>query len=229
MPIIARHSKRVALPKWVFVVLGGVIVLAGLLYGVAYLLAGGGVLPNTKVAGVSIGGLSPAKAEAKLQARLADKAKAPIRVLVGDKQADVDPAAAGLTFDPKATVAAAGKRAANPVSLVTALLGHRVVEPAVAVDVAKMTGQLDKLDASLGGGHDGGVRFDGLTPVAIAPVKGQGIVKEKAIPVLRGAYLTSSEPVRLPTALVDPAISADVVRHTIETIAKPAVAAARRR
>lgn len=225
MPASARHSKHATTPKWALIALGGLIVLAGLLYGVAYLLAGDGVLPNTKVAGVSIGGLSPAKAEAKLQARLGDKAKAPIHVLVGDKQADVDPAVAGLTFDATATVAAAGKRTANPITLVTALLGRRVVEPAVAIDTAKMTDQLDKLDAELGGGHDGGVTFDGITPVAVEPVKGQGIVKEKAIPALRGAFLASSEPVRLATTAVEPAISAAVVQHTIDTIAKPAVAA----
>jgi vancomycin resistance protein YoaR len=209
----------------VLIALGGLVVLAALLYGVAYLAAGGGVLPNTKVAGVSIGGLSPAKAEAKLQARLADKAKAPIHVLVGDKTADVDPVAAGLTFDAKATVAAAGKRSANPITLVTALLGHRIVEPAVAIDTVKMTDQLDKLDAELGGGHDGGIEFDGITPVAVEPVKGQGVVKEKAIPALRAAFLTSSGPVRLATTAVEPTISADVVRHTIDTVAKPAVAA----
>ncbi len=225
MPAEARHIKTRTVPKRALIAIGGVVVLAALLYGLAYLLAGGGVLPNTTVSGVSIGGLSPAKAEARLQARLADKASAPIHVLVSDKQADVDPAAAGLSFDAKATVAAAGKRTANPITLVSALLGRRVVQPAVAIDTAKMTGELDKLDASLGGGHDGGVTFDGLTPVAVAPVEGQAIVKEKAIPALRAAFLTSSEPVRLPTQLVAPAISADVVQHTIDTIAKPAVAA----
>lgn len=225
MPAEARHIKRPPVPKRALIAIGCAILLAGLLYGVAYLLAGRGVLPNTTVSGVSIGGLSPAKAEAKLQARLADKASAPMRVVVGDEHAEVEPAAAGLSFDAKATVAAVGKRTANPIRLVTALLGHRVVEPAVAIDTVKMTSELDKLDASLGGGHDGGVTFDGLTPVAIAPVKGQAIVKEKAIPALRAAFLTSSEPVRLPTELVAPAISADVVQHTIDTIAKPAVAA----
>ncbi|HEX7106077.1 MAG TPA: VanW family protein [Acidothermaceae bacterium] len=225
MPVAARHSRRTAPPRWLLWAVAGLVVLGGVLYGAAYLLAGGGVLPNTTAAGVSIGGLSPSKAEAKLQARLAAKATAPIRVLVGDKQADVDPVAAGLTFDPKATVAAAGKRTANPFTLVAALLGHREVEPAVAIDTTKMTDQLDKLDAELGGGHDGGIEFDGITPVAVEPVKGQGIVKEKAIPALRAAFLTSSEPVRLATTAVEPVISADVVRRAIETVAKPAVAA----
>ncbi len=221
----ARHSKHPPALRWALVAIGAAFGLAGCLYGVAYLLVGGGVSPNTHVAGVSIGGLSPAKAEAKLQARLADKAKAPIHVLVGEKEADVDPVAAGLSFDAKATVAAAGRRTANPFTLITALVAKHDVEPAIAVDTAKLTQQLDKLDASLGGGHDGGVTFDGLTPVAIAPVKGQGIVKDKAVPVLRAAFLGSSEPVRLPTAAVAPAISADVVQQTIETVAKPAVAA----
>ena len=225
MPAAARHVKRAPIPRALLIAIGGAAVLAGLLYGVAYLVAGGGVLPNTKVAGIAIGGLSPANAEARLQTRLADRASAPIHVLVSDKQAVVDPAAAGLSFDAKATVAAAGKRSANPIRLMSALLGHRVVEPAVAIDTVKMTDELDRLDASLGGGHDGGVTFDGLTPVAIAPVKGLAIVKEKAIPALRSAFLASSEPVRLPTELVEPAISADVVQHTIDTIAKPAVAA----
>ncbi|HVT76738.1 MAG TPA: VanW family protein, partial [Acidimicrobiales bacterium] len=205
---------------------GGVVLLAGVLYGIAYLVAGSGVPRHISVSGVSIGGLSPSAAEAKLRASLAAKATAPIAVLVGSQQSSVDPVKAGLTLDAKATVAAAGGRSANPIDLVKSLFGHRSVAPAVSVDTAKLSAAIDTLDASVsGGGHDGGIKFDGITPVAIAPVKGEGIVKDKAMAALRAAYLTSSEPVKLPMAQVDPAISAAAVQHAIDTIAKPAVAA----
>jgi len=50
-------------------------------------------------------------------------------------------------------------------------------------------------------------------------------VKDKAAAAIRGAYLSSSAPVELPMAPVDPAISDAVVQHVLKTVARPAVAA----
>lgn len=235
MPDAAKHSIRSGSPRGrlrrhnrrrLVVGIGVVVVAAAAFYGGAFLLAGAGVPHNTSVAGVEIGGLSPHAAQEKLRAQLAAKAAEPIKVAVAGQSGSVDPVRAGLTVDYPATVAAAGRRSANPVDLVRSLFAHRRVAPVTSVDVVKLAAEIDALDATIdGGGRDGGISFDGVTPVAVTPVKGLGIDKSKAVPVLRAAYLSSTSPVQLPTKQIDPTISATVVQQVLDTIAKPAVAA----
>ncbi|HEX6967681.1 MAG TPA: VanW family protein [Micromonosporaceae bacterium] len=221
--------RRVPRPT-LLIALGGVVVLVALAYGIAFAVVGGGVPPNTTVASasigkVAIGGMSPAAAERKLTAELGPTAKAPIPVVVADDRRSVDPARAGLSFDAEATVVAAGTRSANPLSLLKSIFGHRTVAPVTAVETASLSAALDRLDESLADGEGGSIRFDGITPVAIPPVKGTGLVKHEAAALLRGAYLKTAEPVELPTQPVPAAVTADAVQRAIETIAKPAVAA----
>ena len=226
MPRVPRTKLLIAL--------GGLVGLAALGYGIAFAAVGGGVPPNTVVASasigpVSIGGLSAAEAQHKLITKLGPKAAAPIPVVVAGQQRSVDPAAAGLRLDAQATVAAAGTRSANPLSLAASafrsIFGHREVAPVTTVDAAALSGAVDRLDASLDGGQAGGIRFDGITPVAVPPVKGTGLVKEDAGQLLRDAYLRATGPVELPTRPVPAAITAAAVQRAIETVAKPAVAA----
>ena len=226
MPRVPRIKLLIAL--------GGLVGLAALGYGVAFAVVGGGVPPNTTVASasigpVSIGGLSPADAQHKLTTTLGPKAAAPIPVVVAGQQRSIDPVEAGLGLDAPATVAAAGTRSANPLSLAASafrsIFGHREVAPVTKVDAAALSGAVDRLGASLDGGQAGGIRFDGTTPVAVPPVKGTALVKEHAGKLLRDAYLRTAEPVELPTQPVPPAITAEAVQRAIETIAKPAVAA----
>jgi vancomycin resistance protein YoaR len=203
----------------------GVVAVLAALYGIIFLLVGGGISPNTKVADISIGGLSPADARAKLEKTLVPEAEKPITVRVGDQKTTVDPREAGLGVDVAATVAGAGTRNPNPIALVSDLFGHHTVAPVATVDDAKLTDAVDKIDEEVPSkGHDGDVRFDGITPVAVAPVKGEGLLKDQAKTALREGFLIT-DPIRLPTGPVDPAISADAVQRAIDNIAKPAVAA----
>ena len=216
------------------IALGGLAGLAALGYGVAFATVGGGVPPNTTVASASIGpvpigGLSPADAQHKLTATLGPKAAAAIPVVMAGQHRSVDPAGAGLRLDAQATVAAAGTRSANPLSLAASafrsIFGHRKVAPITTVDAAALSGAVDRLEASLDGGQAGGIRFDGTTPVAVPPVKATGLLKEDAAQLLRDAFLRTTGPVELPTQPVPPAITAAAVQRAIETVAKPAVAA----
>jgi vancomycin resistance protein YoaR len=211
---------------WIGIFVAGcLIVLAGLLYGIGYLLVGDGVLPHTTVAGVSVGGLSPAAAQAKITSGLASRADAPIAVKAGGQSFTVDPVAAGLTIDTRATLAAGGHRNATPAALWKALFAHPVLSPAVSVDTAKLDAAVTAINAKLvGGGHDGGIVFHGSTPVAVAPVQGIQIVHDKALAVLRAAYLTSSSSVVLPVQSVQPSVTDAAVQLALTTIAQPAVA-----
>src|SRR6478609_1991695 len=73
-------------------------VLAAAYIGMAAFL-GRHVPANASVAGIPIGGKSPADAEATLKRQFASQASAPVRLQVADRTVDVDPSAAGLSLD----------------------------------------------------------------------------------------------------------------------------------
>jgi vancomycin resistance protein YoaR len=203
-----------------------VVVALGLFYAVAYASVGGGVLPGTKVEGVAVGRLSTAAAEKKLLTALAPRATAAIPVLAGSQPDSIDPVTAGLTVNAKATLAAGGRRSASPFKLLSQVYGSHQLPLVTAVDDAKLSAALDTVDAAIhGGGHDGGITFDGTTPVAIAPKSGQGLILDKSAAAVRAGYLTASGPIKLAVGLVEPKISTAVLNSVLATVAKPAVAA----
>ena len=103
----------------------------------AYAYAGD-VPRGTTVLGAELGGRSRADAARELRSALERRAgtlNAPVKVTVGEKTAEVKPADVGLAVDVDATVAAAAKADAHPVSR---LIGSRTVDPVVTVDVARL-------------------------------------------------------------------------------------------
>jgi vancomycin resistance protein YoaR len=207
-------------------VVAAVIVGLGLTYAVAYAAVGSGVLPGTKVDGVSIGRLSTAAAEKKLTTALGPKANAPIKVLAGDQPETIDPATAGLTLDLRATLSAGQRRSASPFKLIGQAYGSHQLLLKTAVDKAKLATAIAAVDAEIhGGGHDGGITFEGINPVVTAPKVGAGLLRDKAAAAVQAGYLTTSKPISLPVGLVQPKISEAVVTKVLASIAKPAVAA----
>jgi vancomycin resistance protein YoaR len=231
LPVVPAHSKslRVRSIPGLFpalLVVGGLIVAAGIAYGVAFLLVGSGVLPNTTVAGTPIGKFSITAAQAKVNSALGPKARAPLALTASGQSLTLDPVTAGLTVDARATVAQGGHRSASPMSLWKALFAHRTLTPVLAVDAGKLNAAVTALNGTLvGGGHDGSITFQGVTPVAVAPTRGIAIVHDKAVAAIKGAYFTSSAPVVLPVEPVEPSVTSAEVQRVLTTIARPAVAA----
>ena len=89
-------------------VAAGVVVLAGVAYGVGYALSGNTLAPKTTIAGVDVGGLAPAEAEAKLTAELAQRSSDPITLTAADQSTTRTPQELGLAVDYAASVRAAG-------------------------------------------------------------------------------------------------------------------------
>ena len=208
------------------IVLGGLVVLAGGAYLTLFAIVGSGVLPNTKVGNVAIGMMSRSAAQTKVAAALDERATAKMVVTAAGQPLSIDPASAGLTVDVKATVAAGGRRHATPAGLWRDLFAHHSLEPVLAVDGAKLDAAVTALDGKIvGGGHDGGIKFNGTTPIAIPPVQGIALVHDKAVAAIRAAYFTTSAPVTMPVKSVQPSVTADEVQRVLTTIAQPAVAA----
>ena len=61
--------------------------LAGAAYLAAFAIVGGGVLPNTKVGDIAIGGMSRSAAQTKVAAALDDRATAKMAVTAGGQSA----------------------------------------------------------------------------------------------------------------------------------------------
>ncbi|NEK92851.1 vanomycin resistance protein VanB, partial [Modestobacter muralis] len=128
----------------VLVPAGAVLALAAV-YGVDLLASGDDVPRGTVVAGVELGGLSPASAAARLESDLAPRVAADRTVQAGDVQGMLHPASAGLALDVPATVDAVDDQPLNPLTRLTSLFGDRAADPVLTSDQPALTAQLDQL------------------------------------------------------------------------------------
>jgi vancomycin resistance protein YoaR len=195
-----------------------------LLWLVTFLVAGDGVPRGTTVLGVSIGGMSPQRAEATLERELADEAKAAVPVRVGDETLTIDPATAGLGLDAAATVAEAGQRSWNPIALVAGLLGAGDMDPSVSVDESKLSAAVGSMAKQIDGKPvEGGVRFDGEQVVPVEPRQGRTIDRADAVEKIGAAYLREDLPVGLTTEVVEPTVGSAEVARAVAEFAEPAM------
>ena len=98
-------------------------------YGVDLLAAQGSIPRSTTVAGIDIGGLSPAAATSKLEHELSPRARVEHTLVAGQVTSTVSPAAAGLGFDVPATVRAAARQPLAPWTRLATLVSSRTVPP----------------------------------------------------------------------------------------------------
>lgn len=189
-------------------------------------VASTGRLPfGVRVAGVDIGGLPPAQAEATLRRELADEAARPIQVTAGKLSTSIDPAEVGLKLDARATVAAADDGFPSPVDLFTSLFGERDVAPRIQVDERKLAAAIEKIAADVDRPkRDGAVRYRGVEPVAVTPKPGRVIDRKAAAAAVRGAFLRTAAPTALPFRTDTPTVSAAQVQEAARTTARAAVA-----
>lgn len=225
VPARDRPVRRWRLPA----IAGGVLVGVLLLLYLGGLALGGdsGIPRGVKVGAVDLGGKSRAEASRLLETAYAERARQPLQVTVGDRRLQVDPAAAGLRFDPAATVAAAAARPPDPMSVLRRLFGlTRRVPPAVQVDRAGLDAAVGRLAAAVDTpGGAGAIQFRGTVPVAVEPRDGHALDRPGAADALRSAYLRSTGTVRLPMTTTAPKVSGVEIQRALRTVARPAVAA----
>lgn len=104
--------------------------------GLAYFL-GRHVPANTSVAGVPIGGMSPASAERTLDRALADRRDQKVVLVAGDAKQELSPADAGLRLDLPGTVDGLTGFSLKPADLWAHLTGGGDQKLAVVVDPAR--------------------------------------------------------------------------------------------
>ncbi|MCF1598609.1 hypothetical protein L0P92_34435 [Streptomyces muensis] len=209
---------------------GGVIVLAGGVYGAGLLMAHSDVPKGTTVLGVDIGGGTRDDAVKKLNDAFDERVNKPLKLSVDGKTVTLEPDKAGLQFDMQQTVSAAATSDYNPVSVIGALFGQeRVVDPVMPTDEEKLHAALEDASGGSGSVTEGTVTFKSGKAVAVYGKAGQGIDVAKSTAAVEEAYRTqvetgTSAAVQVPTTTQQPTITNAEVDRFMKEFAEPAMA-----
>ncbi|MFC6011407.1 VanW family protein [Nocardia lasii] len=216
-------SGNQQLLKRIGIVVGAVFAVGTAAYLADLALSAGEVPRGIVVAGVELGGMDKAEADALLHAELGPKAERPLPVRIGDVQASLVPAAAGLAVDYDRTWDTVGSQPLNPVRRLISLFGTREVPVSSTVDAAAMDAQLETFRVHDNPTVEGTVRFENGRPVAVAPVPGHVLDVDGARTTITERWASSSE-LDLPVVAAPVAVRADAVQAAVRDLATPAVA-----
>ncbi|MZD58363.1 hypothetical protein GTX07_31790, partial [Streptomyces sp. SID5606] len=223
----AKKKGRGKLPLLV----GGLVVVAGVTYGAGLLMNRSDVPKGTTVLGVDIGGGTRDDAVEKLDDTLAARAGKPLKLTVGGDTVSLRPDQAGLQLDTQATASAAAKSDYNPVSVIGSLFGQkRVVEPQMPVDEEKLHAALEDAAGGAGSVTEGTVEFESGKAVPVYGKAGKGIDVAKSTESVRAAYRSQVETgtaaaVNVPTTTQQPTVPRAEVDRMLKEFAEPAMSA----
>jgi vancomycin resistance protein YoaR len=205
----------------------GLVAVVGILYVGGYFLTGSRMPANATIGGVDVSGKSPSAAREAVDKALTPNVDREIVLTYGKTEFPIKPKAAGLAFDLDRSISqAGGERSWKPVDMVGLFLGHHETDPALDVDDGLLqstigtigeTVNLDVVEAQ--------ITFPKGKPTPREPKAGRVIARADAATAIRRAYLVSDEPIRVPTAVVEPAVDSDGLAQAMKTIAGPAVSA----
>jgi vancomycin resistance protein YoaR len=206
-------------------IVGGIVVLAGVLYLAGYLIAGDKVPRKAQVSGVAVGGLSRSEAVQKLTFELGARAAQPMNLTVGERDAELMPADAGLTVDYAQSVdAAGGGKSLNPVRIVKTLTGGSAIDAVVVVDQTKLQAAVGELAKTFNRPPvDAAVAYKGTKIKQKHAREGTALHQDLVGTTIAGSFLKVNEPIPLPADLPPPAIPDEVADKVIAEFAKPAI------
>ncbi|MFF6786008.1 hypothetical protein [Streptomyces sp. NPDC012510] len=226
----AKPAKKKGRSK-LGLLLGGVVVLGGGVYGAGLLLNHSDVPKGTTVLGVDIGGSTRDEAVNKLDEAFGRSTNEALKLTVDGETVSLKPDQAGLQFDKQATVSAAAVSDYNPVSVIGALFGQkRVVAPVMPVDEEKLAAALQRAAGSSGSASDGTVKYEAGKAVPVYGKAGKGIDVDESTAAVEKAYRTQVETgeaaaVPLPTTTKEPSVSKAEVDRFMKEFAEPAMSA----
>ncbi|HEY7592779.1 MAG TPA: VanW family protein [Actinophytocola sp.] len=205
------------------IVAGAVLGTLAVLYTLDLIISSGDVPRGVTVAGVAVGGDSRADAEQKLRDAIGPRTTAPVDVKIGDVDTKVDPVKAGLTVDWQGTLDRAGDQPLNPFTRLASFFTTHEVGVATTTDNTALTAAVEVLrNNSDREPAEGGVKFDGIKPVAVEPKDGQQLDATGARQALIDDWATG-DAVVLPVDTTPVKTTSEAVHKAIDEIAKPAV------
>lgn len=205
-------------------VLAGAGVLAVACLGAAWATAGR-VPAGTTVSGVPIGGLGGEAAVQRLTSAL-DRHDAPVRISLAGAGASLDPAAAGLRFDPRPLVGDLVGFSLDPRRLWRQAFGGPHLAPTTDGGQrlgSALRGIATDTDAPP---TDAGVTFAGAQPQLRPGSPGRALDIAGASAAVRGGWLAAIGPLAVPTRTTQPRIDDATARRFIDTVVRPAVSGA---
>lgn len=212
------------LVKRVGIAVGAVLAFGAAAYLADLAFSAGEVPRGVVVAGVDVGGMDKAEADALLRSELGPKADQPLPVRIGDVQASMVPAAAGLAVDWDRTWDAVGDQPINPVSRLISLFGTREVRAVSTVDDVALEQQLDTFRGYDNPTVEGTVRFENSVPVAVSPVPGRVLDTDTARTTITERWAEGTE-LDLPVVAAPVEVREEAVQAALRDIATPAIAA----
>ena len=222
----ASTKKRLI---WLLIaaVVGGLVVLAGILYVAGYVVTGDKIPRKAQISGVAVGGLSPSEAIQKLSSELAARAAEPLNLTIGKREAQLKPADAGLSVDyAKSVEAAGGGKSLNPLRILRTLTGGSAIDAIVLVDqprlqaaVAELAKDFDRKPV------DAAIAYNGTKIKLKQAREGAVVQQDPAAATITSSFLKVTGPVPLPADITQPAVTTDEADEVVETFAKPAVSA----
>jgi vancomycin resistance protein YoaR len=222
-------DRRVWWRRRALLVPAAVVLALGVAYGVDLLAAAGDVPRGTVVAGIAVGGLSPADTSERLTSDLAPRVTADRAVLADDVEGLLHPPAAGIALDVPATVDALDDQPLNPWTRLTSFFTDRNVDPVLTVDQTSLGGQLEQLATTVDRAPvDATVTLDGTTPTLVQPVDGRTLDRAGAAAALTAALSSAADPgavIALPVDVSPVRVQADEAQRLLDETVTPALSA----
>ncbi len=214
--------------RWIIAGVAGALVLSAYLVG--YFMTGSRLPASTTIAGVEVGGLSPAAAERALASGTEDRTKKPIVTSLGGQEFEVDPAKAGLKLDVAASVAAAGgTRSWDPRDMFALLFGGHDEAPVVTVDEKAMSAAVATLAETVDKPVvEAEITFEtkpAVKAVARKPVAGNEVPQQKFADRIQTAWLMTDRTLPIPVERVQPSVDQAGLDQAMTQIAEPAISA----
>jgi vancomycin resistance protein YoaR len=198
-------------------------------YGVDLLVSSGDVPRNTVVAGVDLGGLSPAAATERLQTELAPRVVADHVVLADDVEATLSPATAGITLDVEGTVERAGEQPLNPWTRLATLVDEREVAPVITGEDTALAAQIDVIAEQVDRAPvDATIAIEGTSAGVVEPVAGRTLDREGAADAVTTALALGGDPgtpIELPVDVTEVSVDAAEAQRVLDETVTPGLAA----
>jgi vancomycin resistance protein YoaR len=207
-------------------VVGGLLLIAGILYLAGYVVSGDKVPKKAQISGVAVGGLSRSDAIQKLSVELGARAAEPLNLTVGEKEAQLKPVDAGLAVDYAQSVdAAGGGKSLNPSRILRTLTGGSAIDAVVVVDQARLQGAVGGLAKNFNQEPvDAALRYNGTKIKQKQAQEGVVLQQDPAAATITSSFLKVTGPVALPADISQPAVTNDEADNVVATFAKPAIA-----
>jgi vancomycin resistance protein YoaR len=207
----------------------GAVALLGAAYGVDLLVSSGDVPRHTVVAGVDVGGLSPAAAAAALERHLAPRVVADHPVVAEDVEGTLSPATAGITLDVEGTVDAADDQPLNPWTRLVTLFSDREVAPVITADDTALAAQIETFAQQVDRApQDATVVIEGTTPRVTEPADGRHLDREGSAEAVTAALATGGDPetpIELPVEVEPVRVDTAEAQRVLDETVVPALSA----